>query len=137
MPHTDVIDEHMARRKNHDAFHPLYLPRRRKSCPNLRRLKGVRGMRSKFIAFLDNPLMKFHYRPMKRQVPYIISRQPEPPALAEAASVGHHSGRPERQRHNRISIFLRSSQLRKQPLATIHDELKILNDRRLIGENVR
>jgi hypothetical protein len=28
-------------------------------------------------------------------------------------------------------------QLRKQPLATIHDELKILNDRGLIGENAR
>jgi hypothetical protein len=81
--------------------------------------------------------MKFHYRPMKRQFPYILSCQPESPAITEAASIGHHSGRPERQRQNRISIFRMHGQLRKQPLATIHDELKILNDRGLIGENAR
>ena len=93
-------------------------------------------MHSKLIAFPDNPFMKFHHCPMKRQASHIFSRQPEPPALAEAASVGHQSGRPQRLRHNGIPVFLRPSQLRKQPLATIHHELKILNDRRLIGENV-
>jgi hypothetical protein len=81
--------------------------------------------------------MEFHYCPVQGQVPYIFSRQPETPALAETASVGHQSGRPERLRHNPIPAFLRSLQLREQPLAAIHDKLKILDDRRLIGENPR
>ena len=92
-------------------------------------------MRRKLIAFPDNPFMEFHYCPMKGQVLYIFSREPETPALAEAASVGHQGRRPERLRHNPVSVFLRLGQLRKQPLAAIHDKLKILNDPRLIGEN--
>jgi len=79
--------------------------------------------------------MKFHYCPMQRQVPHIVSRQPETPALSEAASVGHQSGRPQRLRHDPIPVFLRPGQLREQPLTAIHDKLKIMNDRRLIGEN--
>lgn len=50
---------------------------------------------------------------MKGQVPYFFSREPETSALAEAASVGHQSGRSERLRHNPVPVFLRSGQLRK------------------------
>jgi hypothetical protein len=81
--------------------------------------------------------MIFHYRALEGQVSYIFSRQPESPAFAKATSIGNQSGRPERLWHNRISIFLRPGQLRKQPLATIHDELKILDNRYLIGEDLR
>src|SRR6266487_1739835 len=124
----------MARRKNRDAFHPpLCLPRRGKSCPNLRRLKWVSWMNSKLIALLDNPFMKFHHRPMKRQVPYIFSRQPETPALAEAASIGHQSGRPQPPRHTHVPVSPRSRQPPQQPLAAIHDKFPIPNDPPPIG----
>jgi CspA family cold shock protein len=70
-------------------------------------------MHSKLIALLDDPFMEFHHCPMKGQVPYFFSREPETSALAEAASVGHQSGRSERLRHNPVPVFLRSGQLRK------------------------
>ena len=94
-------------------------------------------MRSKLIAFFDNPFMEFHYRPLQGQVLYIFSCQPQTPVLAETASISHKGGRPERLRHDPVPVFLRSVQLREQPLTAIHDELKILDDRRLIGKNPR
>jgi len=80
--------------------------------------------------------MIFHYCTLKRQVPYIFSCQPESPAVAKTTSIGNQGGRPECLWHNRISIFLRPRQLRKQPLAAVHDELKILDNRRLISEDL-
>jgi hypothetical protein len=138
LPYADYIDKDTARGENRDAFHPpLFLPRPGKYRPDLRRLKWIGWMCSKLIAFLDNPRVKFHYCPLQRQVLYIVSRQPGTPALAETASVGHQSGRPQRLRHNPVPVFLRSGQLCEQPLTAVHDKLKILNDRRLISENPR
>jgi len=94
-------------------------------------------MRGKPIALLDNPFMEFHYCPLQWQVLYILSHQPQTPALAETASIGHQSGRPERLGHDPVPVYLRSVQLREEPFTAIHDELKILDDRRLIGENPR
>jgi len=70
-------------------------PSGERAAPTFAASNGFAGMHSKFIAFLDNPFMKFHHCPMKRQASYMFNRQPEPLALAEAASVGHQSGRPE------------------------------------------
>src|SRR3981081_3246184 len=127
----------MARRKDRYAFDPpVCLPGRPKSCPHRRRLKWVRRMHSKLIALLDNPLMIFHYCALKRQVSYIFGCQPESPTVAEATSIGDQGGRPECLWYNRILIFLRPRQLRKQPLATVHDELKLLDNRRLISEDL-
>jgi hypothetical protein len=81
--------------------------------------------------------MEFRYRALQGQIPYIVSRQPGTPALAEAASVGHQRGRPQRQRHNPVPVLLGPRQFREQPLTAVHDELKILNDRRLVSENPR
>src|SRR6266487_3357768 len=44
---------------------------------------------------------------------------------------------PKRLRHDPVPVLLGPGQLGKQPLAAIHDELKILNDRRLAGEYPR
>ena len=94
-------------------------------------------MRNKLIAFPDNPFMEFYYCALQRQVPHIFSRQSQIPARAETASVGHQSGPPERLRHNPIPVVVGSFQLSEQPLTAIHDKLKILDDRCLIGENPR
>jgi glutamyl-tRNA synthetase len=93
LAHADVIDEHMAGGENHDALHPpFFLFRRRKSGSDLGGLKWVRGMRGKLVALLDDPFVKFHYGPVKRQALHVFSRQAESPALPEAATVGHHGG---------------------------------------------
>ena len=72
-------------------------------------------MRGKPIALLDNPFMEFHYCPLQWQVLYILSHQPQTPALAETASIGHQSGRPERLGHDPVPVYLRSVQLREEP----------------------
>src|SRR5580700_11903386 len=127
----------MARRENHDAFHlPLCPVRRGKSGSHLGSREWVRGMRSKFIALPDYPFMIFHHLTLEGQIAHIFSRKPVSLALAKTASVRNQRRGPERLWHDRIALFLRFSQLGKQPLATIHHELKIPDDRRLICENL-
>ena len=46
-------------------------------------------------------------------------------ALAEAAAVGEHGGRPQRQRHQRVPLLLGLGQVGEQPLTAVHDELEL------------
>jgi hypothetical protein len=136
LPYAGGIDEDTARGKNRDALYPpLLLPDRGKSGPDPRCLEWVRWGLDKLVAFLDSPFMEFRYRPLQWQIPYIVNRQPGTPAVAETASVGDQRGRPQRQRHNPVPVLLGSSQFREEPLTAVHDELKILNSGRLVGEN--
>ena len=108
-----------------------------RAAPTFAASDGFGGVRGELVALLEDPLVELHDRPVQGQVPDVLGGQAEPLALAEAAAVGQHGGRPERQRYQRIPVFLGLGQLGEQPLAAVHDELKILDDRRLIGENMR
>jgi hypothetical protein len=94
-------------------------------------------MRSQLVAFPDDPFVISHHLALERQGFDILCRQPEALALTEATGVGHQSSRPERLRNHRIPVFFRFDQLIKQAPAAFHDELEILDDQRLIGENPR
>jgi len=138
LPHSGDIDKDTARGKNRDAFYPpLFLSGRGKSGPDPRCFKWVRWRLSKLVTFLDNPLVEAHYCALQMQVLYIFNRKPGTAALAEAASIGQQSRRPQRYRHNPVPVLLGSSQFREQPLTAVHDKLKILNDRRLVSESPR
>jgi len=69
--------------------------------------------------------VELHHRAVQGQVLDVVVGQREPLALAEATAIGEHGGRPQRQRHQLVPLFLRLVQLGEQSLAAVHDELEL------------
>ena len=126
LAHADVVDDLVAAGEDDDALHPpVLLLRRRQGGAHLRSLGRVRGARGELVALLEDPLVELHHRAVQGQVLDVLVGQGEPLALAEAAAVGEHGGRPQRQRHQLVPLLLGLGQLGEQPLAAVHDELEL------------
>ena len=121
-----VVDDLAAAGEDDDALHPpVLLLGRRQGGAHLRSLGRVGGARGELVALLQDPLVELHHRAVQGQVPDVVVGQGEPLALAEAAAVGEHGGRPQRQRHQRVPFLLGLGQVGEQPLAAVHDELEL------------
>ena len=137
LPHAGAVDQHVARGKDRDALYPPFGPLGRgKRRRHRRHLERVRGMGGQLVAFPDHPIVELHHLALQRQAPYILGRQPEPLAFGKAAVVGDKSRRPQRLRHHFFAFFLGFNQLGEQPFAALHDELKILDGRDLVGQDL-
>ena len=108
-----------------------------RAAPTLAASNGLAGWPSELVALPEEPFVERRHRPLQGQALHVVAGQPGLSGAVEAAGIGDERRRPQRDRHRRVGVRVGRRQLRQQPLAAVHDELEILDDGRLVGQDPR